>query len=332
VVNSKFISYKVLEVRDLTIFSFKRESRVYVVFGGKQFNIDISSIDFSQTYEEFSYSNKTIQIPNMFEQAVINKANPANFNLTFPAIRESDLHILFNRALDYKTFDLYVENGPNIFKLEKCVITTLGFNMSRDKPLSLSVQGEAIELSLVESIPGTVVNRSANRTYNRLEVTEVLLGGKPSTNISGISIELSTEVNWTSYTTTNKAIEALSTNRAMYPSDFTVKKRSLSGSFSNYYPEDINWGLNTSLIIQAGEKIGSTIYGFEFNIDEVAFVTGLTTGQIFGQQYNWTMTQNPYFLGQVIRLIGYANILQAIQDSWDIDILDSNNDTLLESL
>lgn len=310
---------------------------IFPTESGKRYRLDVSEINFSQTFIEHSYSNKTLQLPNMFEQSVINKANPANFDLTFPVLRESDLLVLFNRILDYGTFDLYIVAGPNVFKIDYCVITNTTFNIERTRPLSLSIRGEAARITYEGAtseviLPGTLVGRSANRTYNQVELVNVIIGSKPpKDSLNAISIELNTDIEWIPYTTVNDAIAALNADTSMYPANFVVKKQELQGGFSAYALDEEEWGLNSTLFMQIGDKVGSNLYGFEFDIKSITFTNTLRTGDIFSQYYTWRMTQNPDSLGQVIKYLGLDDAALAIQDHLDLDILDHLFDPILES-
>ena len=74
-------------------YNFKQEAEVYVVSGGTH-RIHVTDISFGQTFSEESYSVNTIHSPNnLFEASVINKANPANFSFSVPAIVESSYTI-----------------------------------------------------------------------------------------------------------------------------------------------------------------------------------------------------------------------------------------------
>ena len=63
-------------------YSFLRESKLYIVYNGVKYRIYTSSaITFNQTFAESSYSVKTLHDQSkMFEQSIINKANPASFS------------------------------------------------------------------------------------------------------------------------------------------------------------------------------------------------------------------------------------------------------------
>lgn len=315
------------------IFSFKKEAKVYIVHNNIQYSLDISSIDFGQTFTEYSYSNKTIQEQNMFEQSVINKANPATFEFTFPAIKEDDLHIVFDRAIDYDIFDLYIEMPQYTFKVEKCVITNSTFILEPLKPLGMNVSGEGVRLTRwMSAIPGTPKARSNTMAYSVINwVNIVLAGGVPKDSLKNISIELNTEVVWTPYTSTNKALAAIDANSSMYPEDFTVSKRSLQGAFTIYTIIEKEWLIDTSLFIEVGQKVSGTFYGFEFDINSVSIQSTFNTDEVFSQSFTWRMTENPIHLSQVISYKGVVDSSGIILDSWGLNILDSFGNPILEN-
>jgi len=318
-------------------FSFKKEAKVFVVFLGSQYSIDISSINFNQTHVEHLYSNKTLQIPNMFEQVVINKANPATFEITFPALRETDLQILFNRALDYAAFDIYVRAGPNVFKIENCVITNFIFNTAKIRPLTLSAEGEAIRATRVGDadsyvIPGTTVPRSGTKTYNLTKYTNIKIENTVAIdNLASINIQLQNNIKWTPYTSIDDALVAIDADSSMYPREYELDNRVLQGVFSTHVIDIEFWDKDIGLLIQIGEKVGNTVYGIEFDMPAVTIQTNISTGNVFNQSYTWRMTHNPEHLSEVIKYLGLTNLINAIQDNLGVDILDHNSEAILET-
>lgn len=317
----------------MSLFSFKKKVKVYIVYSGIQYNIDVSEINFGQTFTEHSYSNKSIQEQNMFEQSVINKANPATFEMNFPAIREGDIRVLFDRALDYKPFDIYVSTKQNVFKVEGCIVTDATFNIQRNTELRMGVSGEGIKVNRLGkrsevTIPGTPAARSSTRTYNRLSTISILLNGADfSDDLNAITVDLQNDIKWIPYTNTNDALVAIDADTSMYPAEFTLTKRILSGTILKHHFEDV--ATSNTLFIQVGQTSGQTVYGFTFNIQDAAVTSAINTGEIFKTNYEWRMTQNPDSLSEVIsyNTIGGETIL----DSWNIPILDSLGNPLLES-
>ena len=282
-------------------YSFLKDAKVYLVFGVGQTQLDISNVSFSQTFTESSYAVKTLHVENMFEGSVINKANPANFELTIPALLESDLRILFDRLIDYNSFDLYISTQQDIFRLETCVITNGTFLLDRLKPLSLTVSGMASKLSTVGSLPFTNISRSPTRTYNKSSMEILLNSVRLDSDLASVSIELQNEVSWTPWLTIQKGV----LEEVAYPSSYTVSKRILSGNITRYLNNTNSASLNTSssnasLNIKAGKYINSSFYGFEFNLNNCSFTNRIQTNALFMQSYDWRMTQNPTSLSDVI--------------------------------
>ena len=108
---------------------------------------------------------------DFFEAAVINRAQPANFDFTVPLLQEERNKVVYDRLLDIDTFDLYISTQQDDFKLEKCVIVDGVFEIKRSKPLSLTVSGEASKLS---KFPGTIpgVAQNTNITTSTYIVAE----------------------------------------------------------------------------------------------------------------------------------------------------------------
>jgi len=287
----------------LSEYQFKREAKVYIVYGGNRYNIDISEISFTQTFVEKSISNKTIQSQEMFERSIINKANPATFSFTFPAIRQDDLKVVFDRALDVLPFDLYIETKQDVFKIRNCVITNGTFIIEKLRPLSMSISGEASQLTIPGVLSGTPITRDSSRTYNRVSDIVILLAGSSdlTDSLSSISIELLNNIEWTPWETLQGVCAVGETAELLYPETFTLKSRELGGVVTCYITDtnDGNlqaFGLNNTLNIEVGQDA----YGFKFNMSDCFFKNNINTGDIFTQNYTWKLTQNPTNLSDIV--------------------------------
>lgn len=305
-----------------------------MVHNSIMYRLDISDITFSQTFTEHSYSNKTLQVENMFEQSVINKANPANFALTIPALRESDMQVLFNRAIDYQSFDLYIHVDVHLFKIEGCVITNATFNIPIKSYLSISITGEGIRVTkeATDTIPvagATLKARSPNRTY--IKVDYVRMWTPVIEKITVAQIELQNNIQWVPYDTVNAAREALDTDSSMYPSKYVIKDRNLSGSITSYDIETPTWNEVNWMLLQAGERVGPNQF-FGFRVEsEAIFTTNINTNDIFTQTHRWRSLENPESLSEVLK---YETIIDdgwAIQDSTGVNILDSDDYPIFEN-
>ena len=132
-------------------YSFLRESKLYIVYGGNKYRIYTSTaINFDQTFAEESYSVKTLHDQSkMFEGSTITKANPASFSFDVPLTIEKDESIVLTLASDLssnilKSFDMYIQTGSSIFKLEGAVITSASFDFIPENQLlcELKEQGK----------------------------------------------------------------------------------------------------------------------------------------------------------------------------------------------
>ena len=273
-------------------YSFKHEAEVYVVSGGNTYRIHVTDISFSQTVSEESYSVNTIHSPNdLFEASVINKANVANFSFAVPAIVQTNYLILESLLISVNAFSLYIKTEADIFYLENAVMTNGSFVIERSRPLSLQISGEASKLSRGVTFTGT--SPITNRSYT-IPSIDVTLNGSALTDIVGVTMELQNEIEWTPYTTVNDAVSATT----MYPSGFTLSKKILAGSITQYltdsnasYAQSFSSG--TSLAIKAGNGLsGLAFRGFSFGPATCAFTNRVRTEQVFLQNYDWRLTQN----------------------------------------
>ena len=285
-------------------YQFKREAKVYIVYGGNQYNIDISEISFVQTFVEQSISSKTIQSQEMFERSIINKANPANFSFTFPAIRQDDLKVVFDRALDYQTFDLYIQTKQDVYKLRNCIITNGTFIIEKLLPLSMSITGEASQLTIPGALSSDpVIARDSSRTYNKVSDIVILLGGSSdlTDSLNSISVELQNNIKWNPWETLQGVCEVGETATLLYPETFVLESRELGGVITLYITDTNDtalqtYGLNTPLNIEVGQDV----YGFRFNMSDCFFKNNIGTNEIFTQSYTWRLTQNPTNLSDIV--------------------------------
>ncbi len=288
-------------------YTFKKEISVYVVYGSLKYKLDISEITFNQSFREESYPVKTLHNQSSFEGSVINYANAANYQFTVPLIREPRNKVVFERLLDYATFDLYISTQQDDFKLEKCVLTNGTFAINKSRPLSLTVEGEASKLSIFTgTIPGTLQNTGVTTsTYNLAKIATLTLGGTDiSSSVKTLTLELENDVSWNKYGTIQESLATTNASNSVYPSNFTIGTRVLGGTIDKYLeqgaPDTFTWGNNKALRLQVGEKVGNTVYGIDFNSSSCSFTNRIKPMRVFGEEYNWRMTQNPTALSSVL--------------------------------
>jgi hypothetical protein len=180
------------------------------------------------------------------------------------------------------------------------------------RPLTLSVSGEASKLTLVGSattyaVPGLPVTQSVRTHLLNRELTLTLNGANISSNIYSISAELQNDINWLGYETVNAGLSVTNASTAMYPTDFTIDKKTLSGSIGQYITDTTssdlqNFTTGESLRIKAGETISSTFYGFDINMASCSFTNRANVAEVFTQNYDWRSTDNSTALSSIITI------------------------------
>lgn len=291
----------------MAAYNFKQEAKVYVVSGGNQYRIDVSDISFSQTFSETSYSVKTLhEQSNVFEGSVINKANVANFDFRVPVLTEADYSILETLLIGATSFDLFVKTEADTFKLETAVLTNGSFVIERSRPLSLDISGDAAKLTRGATLTGTAQSRSSTSNYI-IPSLDITIGSTSLSNVVTVGMELQNEIKWTPYTTVNSALSATNASNSMYPSAFTVDKKILSGSISQYLTDGNTdnvqeWDTDASITVKAGNgESGANFRGFSFGPATCSFTNRINTGNLFQQSYDWRMTQNPADLATILK-------------------------------
>ena len=153
-------------------YSFLRESKLYIVYGGNKYRIYTSSaLTFNQTFAEESYSVKTLHDQSkMFEGSSITKANPASFSFDVPLTTEKDESIVLTLASDLSSnilnsFDMYVQTGSSTFKLEGAIITSASFDFIPQNQFTMRVEGEGTKLSRVGATSFTAGNFVVDTNY-----------------------------------------------------------------------------------------------------------------------------------------------------------------------
>ena len=288
-------------------YNFKQEAQVYVVNGTNRHRIDVTDVSFSQTFSEESYAVNTIHAPNdLFEGSIINKANAANFSFSLPMLQEADYAVLETLLLSAGSFDLYVKTEADTFKIETAVITNGSFVIERSRPLSMEIQGEGGKLTRGATLTGTLQSRSSTKNYI-VPIVDITLSGSSLSNIVGLTMELQNEIEWTPYATVGGAISATSAATSMYPSAFTISKKILAGSITQYLTDSntsntLEWDTDAFLTIKAGNgQSGSAFRGFSFGPAICTFTNRINTGNTFLQNYDWRMVQNPSSLATILK-------------------------------
>jgi len=296
----------------MATYNFKKQAQVYIVYGGSTTRLDVTEeISFSQTFTDKTYPQRTLHEQHKLHEASnIKKANPASFKLTIPALTQNSLDTIFNLLVDFKTgtytldtFDLYIKLPNDVYKLEKCVITNGTFIIEKLENLKLGIQGQASKLISKKATDLAVPNINASRGTRTEQRLDYLYVNVDSTDLTQglykVAIELQNDIKWTPYETVNDALAVTNAETSMYPSNFTLEKRILSGSVGQYVTSDFDsdvqtWKAGIPVIIKAGE---SATQGFQLNLANCTFTNRAGVEDVFTQTYDWKMNDNPTDLG-----------------------------------
>ena len=298
-------------------YNFKNEAEVYIDAGAGKIRLDVTKdLSFSQTFTDSTYEQKTLHAPqNLHDASNITKANAANFSVTIPAITETALDTVFNLLVNFKsgtytlnTFTMYIKLPNDVYRLENCVITNGTFIIEKLENLKLTIAGEASRLTRGNTSFDSFLGGTRTPQYMK-DLSVFMSTTNLTEGVFSVAVELQNNIEWTPYETVNKALNIGNThnvNTTMYPSNFTLKKRIVSGSVGQYvlntFNSDVqNWKQNVPVLITAGNGLtGNNFRGFKFNFSKCSFTNRNNVGEVFTQSYDWISNDNTTNLGSKI--------------------------------
>ena len=292
-------------------YSFLRESKLYIVYGGNKYRIYTSSaITFNQTFAEESYSVKTLHDQSkMFEGSSITKANPASFSFDVPLTTEEDDNgkhwesIILTLASDLSSnilnsFTMYVQTGSSTFKLEGAIITSASFDFIPQNQFTMRVEGEGTKLTRAGdedfTIPGSAQSESATRTPLIVYPVVTLNDGtsRNMDNILSVNLNIQNETEWTPYETLQDSLNSTT----MFPSAHTVGKRIISGEIRQYQTDNNvgqfdDFSTSTDLTITAKKVSGDTDF-FKIQINPAMYTARMSPEEVYTQSYDFRSLDN----------------------------------------
>ena len=290
-------------------YSFLKESKLYLVYGGNKYRIyTTSAITFSQTFAEDSYPVKTLHDQSkMFEGSTITKANPANFSFEVPLTAEKDESIVITLLSDLtdaqlKSFDLYVQTGSSILKLENAVITNADFSFATREQFSVAISGQGTKLTRAGNesytIPGSLQSESSTRTPQTIYPV-VTIDSLDMSSILSANVSISTEISWTKYDNLHDSLSVTNSSNAMFPSTYTIGKRIASGAITQYQNDNNitqfdDFNTSSNLILKAVEtgKASSDSGFFQLQLNPVSYTARMGVAEVYTQSYDFTSTDN----------------------------------------
>ena len=313
-------------------YSFLRESKLYIVYGGNKYRIyTTSAITFNQTFAEDAYSVKTLHDQSkMFEGSSVTKANPASFSFDVPLTEEEHESIIVDLACDLvataeadietqqlKSFDIYVQTGSSTFKLEGAVITGATFDFVPTNQFQMRLEGQGKKLTRAGSesftIPGSGVSGSdytsdplplyhelGSRTRIPLIVYPVIsVDSLDMSSIISCNLQIQNEITWTPYTTLNDSLEVTDSSNAMFPTTYTLGKRIISGEIRQYQTDNNvtqfnDFNTSSALTIKA-IKVGNASNAtpfFQVDLDPIMYTARVQPADVYSQSYDFRSLDN----------------------------------------
>jgi hypothetical protein len=288
------------------MYNLKKNVKLYIVDGSNKHSIETySDVTMSQTFDEQSYKRKTLHAQSdLHEGASITKANVANFSFTTPIKNAATTPIVLSLGSNYtngnlSSFDMYMESDNLIYKIEKCVIETLTFNIQKESILTVSVSGTGSKVSLysnplaVQSIPGTLVNEgTTSYIINRGIYTSI--AGTELASVAALNIEVSNSVIWTPYNTLHSSLQG----NIAYPSGFALEGRRISGSITQFLTSEnigtlvSDTSTNSSLDLRIYDVIGAVTPVLRFNLPSVVYTKRLGVEDLINRVFDFRLNTN----------------------------------------
>ena len=102
------------------------------------------------------------------------------------------------------------------------------------------------------------------------------------------------DISWLKNDTVHAGLAVTNAATSIYPTDFVLENRILSGSISQYitdgeYANVQSWDSGVRIQIHAGPDSSS---GFDFDITLAAYTNRLNPRSVFTQNYDWRMVSN----------------------------------------
>lgn len=283
----------------LTMFNFKKLTAAYLVDSSNNQHTLQMYPDFtmSQTFSERDIKKKTLhQQNNLHQGAKISRANPANFNFTFPILDDSNTPPLILLATEYANGtisygDLYIVADNITYLINKAVIETITFNFTANEVITASINGSAKSIEpFVGSIPGTPVTIS-NLVYNSVRTTDIEIDSVSLGSVVSLNLEIANSVQWLENQTLHDTINS----SIVYPENYVVTERRVSGSLTEFLTSDNSSDLSSYAEgVDIDITIGSTTAAalLRFHLPSSTYTRRETPGDVYTRTYDFRLDSN----------------------------------------
>ena len=311
--------------------SFLKESKLYIVYGGNKYRIfTTTAISFSQTFAEDSYPVKTLHDQSkMLQNSTITKANNANFSFTVPLTVEKDESIVIDLLSDLvaktgdpesnasdrhdhddtviapkqlKSFDMYVQTGSSVFKLENAVITSGNFAFNPREQFVVELEGQGTKLTRAGNESYTILGSAQSESSTRTPLMVYPVISIDSLNMNSLlsaTLQIQNSVNWTPFETLQNSLSVTNSSNAMFPTTYTLGNRIASGAVQQYQTDNNitqfdDFSTSSNLTIKAVEvgKASSDNGFFSINLNPVHYTARMAVSDVYTQSYDFASSDN----------------------------------------
>jgi hypothetical protein len=289
--------------------SFLKESKLYIVYGGNKYRVyTTTALDFSQTFAQESYPVKTLHDQTkMFEGATITSANAVDFSFTVPLTKEKDESLIIDLLSGLNneqltSFDMYVQTGSAVFKVDDAVITSGDLSISPNTQFAISVEGQGTKLERVGNesytIPGTLQSENPSRTP-LLVYPVISIDSLDMNNIISVNVNIQNNITWTDFKTLQKSLNVTNASNIMRPSDYVVEKRIVSGTINQYQTDNNitqfdNFSTNSNITLKAvevGKAVDATPF-FQIQLNPASYTARMQVADVYQQSYDFSSLDN----------------------------------------
>ena len=325
------------------MYNIRKNAKAYIVYYDsaqsvyRRYQVEIyNDITASQTFDEQGYKRKTLHsLVSVHEHATVNSANPANFSFTTPLLSIAEAPIFLSLGGDcssgtLNSFDLYIESDNVIYKLTKCVIEQMSYNIERTSVLTVSISGTGSKLEKFGNVgsvtvPGDPLTYSI-KSYIPIDKLSITIDSTVLDSISSLNIDLRNDILWYPSKTINEAIAGTT----MYPTAYALQGRAFFGSITQFLTsENVDKLSDTSTTSQVIIKVFSNVYSqdnpvIQFNLPSTVFTRRLNIDELINRSYDFRLNTNS---GLVVP--DYGQVTVTIFDRFGSIIMDRFNDSIL---
>jgi hypothetical protein len=325
------------------MYNIRKNAKAYIVYYDsaesvyRRYQVEIyNDITVSQTFDEQGYKRKTLHsLVSVHEHATVNSANPANFSFTTPLLSIAEAPIFLSLGGDcssgtLNSFDLYIESDNVIYKLTKCVIEQMSYNIDRTSVLTVSISGTGSKLEKFGNvgsvtIPGSPLTYSI-KSYIPIDKLSITIDSTVLDSISSLNIDLRNDILWYPSKTINQAIAGTT----MYPTAYALQGRAFSGSITQFLTsENVDKLSDTSTTSQVIIKVFSNVYSqdnavIQFNLPSTVFTRRLNIDELINRSYDFRLNTNSGLVAP-----DYGQVTVTILDRFGSIIMDRFNDSIL---